>query len=64
VANIAPVPLLLNYHPELAVSNLVNSLHFWLGYGEGWGMAMEYLINPLICTAFCAPAAKGGSETA
>ncbi|MGB6973062.1 MAG: APC family permease [Terracidiphilus sp.] len=28
-----------------------------LGYVVGWGMVMDYLINPLICTAFCAQAA-------
>ncbi len=28
-----------------------------LGYVVGWGMVMDYLLNPLICTAFCAKAA-------
>ena len=28
-----------------------------LGYVVGWGMVMDYLINPLICVAFCAQAA-------
>jgi putrescine importer len=28
-----------------------------LGYIVGWGMVMDYLLNPLICTAFCAKAA-------
>ena len=32
-------------------------LHSSLGYVVGWGMVMDYLINPLICTAFCAKAA-------
>jgi hypothetical protein len=64
VASIARVPVLVNHHPELAVSNLVNSLHSLLGYVVGWGIVTDCLINPLICTAFCAQAAKGGSGTA
>jgi amino acid transporter len=32
-------------------------MHSSLGYIVGWGMVMDYLINPLICTAFCAKAA-------
>ena len=32
-------------------------MHPALGYVVGWGMVMDYLINPLICTAFCAQAA-------
>ena len=28
-----------------------------LGYFVGWGMVMDYLLNPMICTAFCAKAA-------
>jgi len=32
-------------------------MHTSLGYVVGWGMVMDYLINPLICTAFCAQAA-------
>src|SRR5664279_551483 len=32
-------------------------MHSALGYVVGWGMVMDYLINPLICTAFCAKAA-------
>ena len=32
-------------------------MHSALGYVVGWGMEMDYLINPLICTAFCAQAA-------
>jgi len=31
-------------------------LHSFLGYVVGWGMVMDYLLNPLICTAFCAKA--------
>src|SRR6201981_2478842 len=32
-------------------------IHPSLGYIVGWGMVMDYLLNPLICTAFCAKAA-------
>src|ERR1700756_1085292 len=31
-------------------------MHASLGYVVGWGMVMDYLLNPLICTAFCAKA--------
>jgi amino acid transporter len=32
-------------------------MHSALGYIVGWSMVMDYLLNPLICTAFCAKAA-------
>jgi len=32
-------------------------MHTALGYVVGWAMVMDYLLNPLICTAFCAKAA-------
>ena len=32
-------------------------IHSAAGYIVGWGMVMDYLLNPLICTAFCAKAA-------
>ncbi len=32
-------------------------MHASLGYIVGWSMVMDYLLNPLICTAFCAKAA-------
>jgi putrescine importer len=32
-------------------------MHSAAGYIVGWGMVMDYLLNPLICTAFCAKAA-------
>jgi putrescine importer len=32
-------------------------IHSSFGYVVGWGMVMDYLLNPLICTAFCAKAA-------
>jgi amino acid transporter len=32
-------------------------MHPSLGYVVGWSMVMDYLLNPLICTAFCAKAA-------
>jgi len=28
-------------------------IHPALGYLTGWGMAMDYVLNPLICTIFC-----------
>ncbi len=32
-------------------------LHPALGYITGWSMVMDYILNPLICVAFCAKAA-------
>ena len=32
-------------------------IHSAAGYIVGWSMMMDYLLNPLICTAFCAKAA-------
>jgi len=32
-------------------------MHSALGYVVGWSMVMDYLLNPLICTAFCAKTA-------
>lgn len=32
-------------------------IHPAVGYVVGWAMVMDYLLNPLICTAFCAKAA-------
>lgn len=32
-------------------------IHSFFGYVVGWAMVMDYLLNPLICTAFCAKAA-------
>lgn len=32
-------------------------IHPALGYVTGWSMVMDYVLNPLICTAFCAKAA-------
>jgi amino acid transporter len=32
-------------------------MHSSLGYVVGWAMVMDYVLNPLICTAFCAKAA-------
>jgi amino acid transporter len=31
-------------------------IHPALGYVTGWSMVMDYVLNPLICTAFCAKA--------
>jgi putrescine importer len=33
-------------------------LHPALGYVTGWGMLMDYLLNPLICTILCAQLAR------
>lgn len=33
------------------------TIHPALGYITGWSMVMDYLLNPLICTAFCSKAA-------
>src|SRR5512136_2695788 len=32
-------------------------LHPGLGYVTGWSMAMDYLLNPILCTIWCAKAA-------
>src|SRR5271163_4796154 len=32
-------------------------LHPALGYVTGWSMAMDYMLNPLICTIWCSKAA-------
>lgn len=32
-------------------------MHPMLGYITGWSMVMDYILNPLICIAFCAKAA-------
>src|SRR5512147_2420787 len=32
-------------------------MHSSLGYVIGWSMVMDYILNPLICIAFCAKAA-------
>jgi hypothetical protein len=64
VASIAPVPLLVNEHRELTVSNLVKSLYSSQGTIAGWGMMIDSLIHPLNCTTFCAQSAKAGSGIA
>jgi len=33
-------------------------LHPVLGYVSGWSMAMDYILNPLICTIWCSKAAQ------
>ncbi|MGB7438352.1 MAG: APC family permease [Candidatus Acidiferrum sp.] len=33
-------------------------IHPALGYVTGWGMVMDYLLNPLICTILCAELAR------
>ncbi|MCW5982236.1 MAG: APC family permease [Bryobacteraceae bacterium] len=32
-------------------------LHPGLGYLTGWGMAMDYMVNPILCTIWCSKAA-------
>ncbi|MCP5112266.1 MAG: APC family permease, partial [bacterium] len=32
-------------------------LHPALGYVTGWSMAMDYMINPILCTVYCSRAA-------
>src|SRR5512133_2724800 len=32
-------------------------IHPALGYATGWSMAMDYMINPMICTIWCSKAA-------
>src|ERR1700758_4639346 len=33
-------------------------LHSSLGYATGWSMLMDYVLNPVICTIWCAKAAQ------
>jgi amino acid transporter len=33
-------------------------IHPALGYVTGWGMVMDYLLNPLICTILCSQLAR------
>lgn len=33
-------------------------IHPTLGYVAGWGMVMDYLLNPLVCTILCAQLAR------
>jgi putrescine importer len=32
-------------------------IHPALGYVTGWGMAMDYMVNPILCTVWCSKAA-------
>ena len=32
-------------------------IHSGLGFVTGWSMAMDYMLNPLICTIWCSKAA-------
>jgi putrescine importer len=36
-------------------------IHPALGYVTGWGMVMDYLLNPLICTILCAELARNAA---
>jgi len=38
-------------------------LHPALGYVTGWSMAMDYMLNPLICTIWCSKAAGNFAPT-
>ena len=33
-------------------------IHPALGYITGWSMVMDYILNPLICTAFCSQGSR------
>lgn len=41
-----------------AYTYVSRELHPALGYMAGWCMAMDYILNPLICTIWCAKAAQ------
>ena len=43
--------------PVPAYTYVGQEIHPALGYITGWSMVMDYLLNPLICTAFSAKAA-------
>lgn len=47
-------------HPQggSAFMYVSKELHPSLGYLAGWCMAMDYILNPLICTIWCAKAAQ------
>ena len=47
-------------HPQggSAFMYVGKELHPSLGYLAGWCMAMDYILNPLICTIWCAKAAE------
>jgi amino acid transporter len=38
-----------------------HEIHPALGYVTGWGMVMDYLLNPLICTVLCAQLARNAA---
>ncbi len=44
-----------------AFSYVGQEIHPALGYLTGWGMVMDYLLNPLICTILCAQLAANFS---
>src|SRR5215469_3973291 len=41
-----------------AFTYVSRELHPSLGYMTGWCMAMDYILNPLICTIWCSKAAQ------
>ena len=40
-----------------AYTYVTNEIHPGLGYLTGWSIAMDYLLNPVICTIWCSKAA-------
>lgn len=40
-----------------AYSYVTQEIHPALGFATGWSMAMDYLLNPIICTIWCSKAA-------
>jgi putrescine importer len=40
-----------------AYTYVTNEIHPGLGYLTGWSIAMDYLLNPIICTIWCSKAA-------
>jgi amino acid transporter len=50
-------------HPSAgsAFTYVGREIHPALGYVTGWSMALDYLLNPVICTLWCAKAIAGAS---
>src|SRR5436305_12841305 len=41
-----------------AYSYVSHSLHPGLGYLTGWSVALDYMLNPVVCTIWCSKAAQ------
>jgi putrescine importer len=41
-----------------AYTYVANELHPFAGYVVGWGMLMDYMLNPIICTIWCSAAMR------